>query len=279
MITIVTHAAMPDGPPDDGLLADELAARGAETRFCVWDDPDVDWAKGTLTIVRSTWDYHRHPRAWFDWLDRVAAVTRLINPAEILRWNSRKSYLLDLAARGVEIVPTLLIEAGPLDLAAECRARGWDDIVVKPEMGASAHGARRFARPAIGAVDAHAAALLDRGGVLIQPYQASVETERERSIVLIDGMFSHAFAKPAFMTGLGEADGLERIEIDAAQLAFARHAFAQAPGDAVYARVDILPTPEGLRLMELEMIEPQLAFPLCPPALGSFADAVLSRLS
>jgi len=101
VITIVTHAAMPDGPPDDGLLADELAARGAETRLCVWDDPDVDWAKSPLTIVRSTWDYHRHPRAWFDWLDRVAAVTRLINPAEILRWNSRKPYLLDLAARGV----------------------------------------------------------------------------------------------------------------------------------------------------------------------------------
>lgn len=279
MITIVAHAAMPDGSPDDRLLAQALSARGVETRLCVWNDPDVNWAKSPLTVVRSTWDYHRHPQAWFDWLDRVAGMTRLINPAEVLRWNSRKSYLLDLAARGVEIVPTLRIGAGPLDLAAQCRARGWDDIVVKPEMGASAHGARRFAGPAIHEADAHAAALLGQGGVLVQPYQASVETERERSIVLIDGVFSHAFVKPAFMTGLGDADGLERIEIDAAQLAFARYAFAQAPGDPAYARVDILPTPDGLRLMELEMIEPQLAFPLCPPALDRFADALLSRLS
>jgi glutathione synthase/RimK-type ligase-like ATP-grasp enzyme len=279
VITIVTHAAMPDGPRDDRLLAQALAARGAETRLCVWDDPDVDWAKSALTVVRSTWDYHRHPRAWFDWLDCVAGMTRLINPAGVLRWNSRKSYLLALAERGVEIVPTLRIEAGPLDLAVECRARGWDDIVVKPEMGASAHGARRFAGPAIHEADAHAAALLEQGGLLVQPYQASVETERERSIVLIDGVFSHAFVKPAFMTGLGDADGLERIEIDAAQLAFARYAFAQAPDDPVYARVDILPTPDGLRLMELEMIEPQLAFQLCPPALDSFVEAIMSRLS
>ncbi|MBW8745493.1 MAG: hypothetical protein JF628_14355 [Sphingomonas sp.] len=244
MITIVAHAAMPDGSPDDRLLAQALSARGVETRLCVWNDPDVDWAKSPLTVVRSTWDYHRHPKAWFDWLDRVAGMTRLINPAGVLRWNSRKSYLLALA-----------------------------------EMGASAHGARRFAVPAIHEADAHAAALLEQGGLLVQPYQASVETERERSIVLIDGVFSHAFVKPAFMTGLGDADELERIEIDAAQLAFARYAFAQAPGDPVYARVDILPTPDGLRLMELEMIEPQLAFQLCPPALDSFVEAIMSRLS
>jgi len=279
MITIVTHAAMPAGPPDDGLLVQALAARAIEARLRVWDDPDVDWAQTALTVVRSTWDYHRSPRAWFDWLDRVSAVTRLVNPVEILRWNSEKSYLLDLAARGVAIVPTLLLEPGSTDLVAECRRRAWDDIVVKPAMGASAYGARRFAGRALAEADAHAAALLAHGRALVQPYQASVEHERERSLVLIAGEFSHAFAKPAFMSGLGETDGLERIAVDESQIAFARHAFAQARGDPLYARVDILPTPDGLRLMELEMIEPQLAFPLHPPALERFADALVERLS
>jgi len=278
-ITIVTHAAMPEGPLDDGLLVGALAARGVAVRTCVWDDPQVDWARSPVTVVRSTWDYHRSPNAWFDWLDRVSNATRLVNPVEVLRWNSEKSYLLDLAACGVEIVPTLLVEPGPTNLVAECRRQGWDDIVVKPAMGASAYGARRFAGSAIVEADAHLAALLAQGRALVQPYQASVEHARERSLVLIAGAFSHAFAKPAFMSGLGEADELERIAVDEAQIAFACHAFAQAPGDALYARVDILPTPDGLRLMELEMIEPQLAFPLHPPALDRFADALLGRLS
>lgn len=277
MITIVTHEAMPGGPPDDGLLVQALCARGVEARLCVWNDARVDWALSPLTVVRSTWDYYRHPQGWFAWLDRVASVTRLVNPVEVLRWNSEKSYLLDLATRGVEIVPTLLLEPENTDLAAACGAHGWDDIVVKPAMGASAHDARRFTGPAIGQADAHAALLRAHGRVLVQPYQASVERERERSVVLIAGEVSHAYAKPAFMRGLGETDGLERIDPDAAHIAFARNAFAQAPGDPLYARVDILPTPDGLRLMELEMIEPQLAFPLHPPALERFAD-MLERL-
>ena len=279
MITIVTHAAMPDGPPDDRLLAQAFAARGAGVRMCVWNDPDVDWARGPLTIVRSTWDYHHHPDAWFGWLDRVSAATRLVNPVEVLRWNSENSYLLDLAARGVEIVPTILLEPGSTDLATQWQERGWDDVVVKPAMGASAHGARRFAGLTIGEAELHAAALLEQGCVLVQPYQSSVERERERSIVLIDGAVSHAFAKPAFMAGLGDTGELERIAVDDTQRAFALNALAQAPGDPLYARVDILPTPAGLRLMELEMIEPQLAFPLHPTALDRFVDAVLGRLS
>lgn len=279
MITIVTHAAMADGPPDDGLLVQALARRGVAVRTAVWDDPAVDWSRTPLTVVRSTWDYYRHPKAWFDWLDRAAAVTRLVNPFETLRWNSDKSYLLDLAARGVAIVPTLLVEPGPTDLAALCREQGWDDMVVKPAMGASAHGARRFTGAAIAEADAHAALLLAQGRALVQPYQASVERERERSVVLIEGAFSHAYAKPAFMSGLGETDGLELLEVDEAHIAFARHAFAQAPGNPLYARVDVLPTPDGLRLMELEMIEPQLAFPLHPLALERFADMLVQRLN
>jgi glutathione synthase/RimK-type ligase-like ATP-grasp enzyme len=277
MITIVTHAAMPEGPPDDGLLAQALAMRGIETRLCVWDDADVDWGRSALTIVRSTWDYYTRPAAWFDWLDHVSAVTRLVNPVEVLRWNSDKTYLLDLAARGVAIVPTLLIEPGPFDLAALCRSRDWRDIVIKPAMSASAHGTRRFPQAAIDAAHAHAMSLLEHGRVLVQPYQPSVEEARERSVVLIEGAFSHAYTKPPFMHGLGGTDGLEPIDIDDAQIAFARHAFAQAPGNPLYARVDILPTPDGLRLMELEMIEPQLGFPLHPPALEKFAGS-LERL-
>jgi len=279
MITIVTHAAMPAGPPDDGLLVQALATRGVDARLCVWYDPEVDWARSPLTVVRSTWDYHRRPQAWFDWLDRVSAVTRLVNPVEVLRWNSDKSYLLDLAARGVAIVPTMLVGSGPSDLIAACRQRAWDDIVVKPAMGASAYGARRFSGRAIGEAYAHIAGLLAEGRALVQPYQASVEQERERSLVLISGVFSHAFAKPAFMSGLGETDELERIAVDETQIVFAQRTFAQAPGNPLYARVDILPTPEGLRLMELEMIEPQLAFPLHPPSLERFADILVSRLS
>ena len=99
-VTIVTHAAMPDGSTDDRLLAEALAAAGARVRFAVWTDGGVDWSRSRLTIVRSTWDYHLDPARWFAWLDAAGAATTLVNAAPILRWNSDKGYLLGLARAG-----------------------------------------------------------------------------------------------------------------------------------------------------------------------------------
>ena len=149
-VTIATHAEMPEGSTDDRLFAEALAAAGARVRLAVWNDPGVDWAASRLTVIRSTWDYHLHAAGWFRWIDRVSAVTRLVNAAPILRWNSVKGYLLELETAGVPIVPTEHAPRGrAVDLAACCRERGWTDVVVKPAIGASAKGAARFAATAV----------------------------------------------------------------------------------------------------------------------------------
>ena len=105
-VTIATHAGMPEGSTDDRLLAQAIAAAGARGRLAVWNDAGVDWAASRLTVIRSTWDYHLDPAGWFAWLDAASAVTRLVNAAPILRWNSDKRYLLELERAGVPIVPT-----------------------------------------------------------------------------------------------------------------------------------------------------------------------------
>lgn len=276
-ITLVTHAALPLGSRDDHLLAAALYRQGAQVRFAVWDDPAVDWAATPITVVRSTWDYHLKPTAWRMWLDYVSLRTQLLNPVPALHWNSEKSYLLDLAARDIPIVPTLLLDHNSASPLAGCRERGWTDIVVKPAIGASAHGARRFAGAAgVEQACAYAAQLLEHGRVLLQPYEPAVERQRERSLVLVEGAFSHAFTKPAFMTGAGQASGLQRHVADDAEIDFARQVLAGAEGNPLFARVDLLPCNDGLRLMELELIEPQLAFHLEPAATGLFAWALLS---
>jgi glutathione synthase/RimK-type ligase-like ATP-grasp enzyme len=277
-VTIATHAAMPDGSTDDRLLADAIGAAGARARLAVWNDPGIDWAASPRVVVRSTWDYHLEPAGWFRWLDALAPVTRLVNDVDTLRWNSDKRYLVELSAAGVAIVPTEHVAAGTgADLIARCAARAWDDVVVKPTIGASAKGARRFTGPAIGASgQAHLDALLARGGALIQPFQPAVQAERERSLVYLGGAFSHAFSKPAFLTGTG--DGLdERIHAATAEeRALAGAVLRSVPRPVTYARVDMVPTPDGPRLMELELIEPDLGLRLHAPAAAALAGAILT---
>jgi glutathione synthase/RimK-type ligase-like ATP-grasp enzyme len=276
-VAIAVHAGLPDGAPDDVLLAEALRRRGVEARLAVWDDPAVDWGATPVTVIRSTWDYHLKPDRWRGWLAAVARRTRLLNPAAVVAWNGDKRYLLDLQAAGVAIVPTAVIDTGH-DLIGLCRSRGWDDVVVKPAVGASAHGARRFGPAAFPEAAAHAEALGRTGAVLVQPYQPAVERDLERSLVVIDGAYSHAFTKPAFLSGAGSDDGLAVHRATATEIETALHAAALA-GPVVYARVDLLPSPGGPLLMELELIEPQLGLALAPGSVDRLARAVLGERS
>ncbi len=280
-VTIATHAEMPGGSTDDRLLADALAAAGARVRLSVWNDPDVDWSHSRRIVIRSTWDYHLDPVAWFRWLAAASSVSRVINDSGVVRWNSDKRYLLDLERAGVAIVPTeFVMRDRPVDLAALCAARGWRDIVVKPAIGASAKGAERFTHASIaaggGAAQAHLDALLLHGHALVQPFQDAVNDARERSLVYIGGAFSHAFTKPPFLRGVGDGLGEQRHEPGAAERLLGDHALEAARGVATYARVDVVPTPDGPRLMELELIEPDLGLRLSPGSVEALAQAILA---
>lgn len=275
-ITLATHAAVPDGVEDDLLLARALRNLGAEVRMAVWNDPTVDWSATQLTVIRSTWDYHLYPTVWFAWLDAVALRTRLVNPAPLVRWNSDKTYLFDLLKSGVAVIPSvLLIE--DLDLRALCAEQGWDDVVIKPTVGANSDGASRFRGDAIGAEGvAHAAALLAAGKALLQPYQSAVEHQRERSLVYVDGEFGYAFTKPAFNGAPGDTER-PRHDASAAERALAEQLLAVLPERPTFARIDLLPSPNGPLVMEAELVEPQLALYHDASTVERFAHAVIAQ--
>lgn len=282
-VTLVTYAGAPHGAPDDQVLADAIVRLGGRVRFAVWNDPRVDWAAAPCTVVRSTWDYFRNIDAWHVWLSATQAASRLVNPHPVLLWNTDKSYLSDLERRGVAIVPTMRVGNRSCDLAHECAVRGWTDIVVKPAVGASAFGARRFAKDAIeGAARAHLRELLSTGNALVQPFQTAVERERERSLVFVAGSYRHAFSKSAFSAGAAAANaesGERDYEPTAEERDFAHRALAAAGAPVAYARVDLVPAPAGPLLMELELIEPYLALRHRPATALVLADALLNGRS
>jgi glutathione synthase/RimK-type ligase-like ATP-grasp enzyme len=274
--TIVTHRTLSDGAPDDQLLARTLAHYGIETHFAVWDEASIDWAAAPVTIVRSTWDFYRAPAQWFAWIHRVSNITTLINAPDVLLWSSDKRYLRDLDSCGVACIPTIVVEPAAVDsLAAIAGRRGWDDIVVKPTIAASAFGAKRFSEAEFSdAGQAHLVALLERGAALVQPYLSAVEIERERSLVFISGEFTHAYTKPAFSR---VSDGTMRITKytpNTHELRAAAFAIAVTPGSPVYARVDLVVSDTGPLLMELELVEPDLGLRLSDYAVRKLATAI-----
>jgi glutathione synthase/RimK-type ligase-like ATP-grasp enzyme len=285
-IVFATCADLPAGDDDSQRLTEALAARGVPARWQVWDDPGAVWTE-SLVVIRSTWDYTRDRDAFVAW---AAGVPRLENPAEVVAWNSDKSYLRDLAAAGLPVVPTTYIapgETAPLPVLGE--------FVVKPAVGAGSRGAARFAGDAVDAARAHVGTLHDAGRVvLIQPYVSDVDSAGETAMVYLDGEFSHAVRKGALLPpevahpldrevrpGTFLLERVERRDPSVAELALGVDVMqvlrARLGADLLYARVDLLPTPAGPVVVELELIEPSLFLEDGPGAADRLARAIVAR--
>ena len=268
----------------DVALHEALAARGIAFERPLWSDPTVDWAAYDLAVVRTVWDYTADRDGFVDWAARAGGLTRLENPADVLRWNSHKGYLLELEERGAPVVPTAWLGRGDtVDLAALCVARGWDEVVCKPAVAAGSDGLIRVGggpaghRRAQGALDA----LLAAGDVMIQPFRARI-AEGELSLVAVEGRVTHAVRKhPAsgdfrVQGRFGGRYAPERPSAEAVSLAEWILEALGAP--LLFARVDLITADDGtLELGEVEATEPDLYLEHSEDGTRALVDAILAR--
>lgn len=290
-VALVTCSDLADLDPDDRLVLTPLTARGFAVQSVVWDDPDVDWSSYDLVVLRSPWDYALRRDEFVSW---AATVPRLVNPADVVRWNTDKRYLAELSAAGVPTVPTSWIEPGESwQLPAET-----GEYVLKPATSAGSQDTGRYdlADPEHrDLAAAHVRRLSEAGRVtMVQPYLRAVDTEGETALLFLagpDGLaFSHAIRKGPMLSGpdLG-TDGLYKAEEITArtarpeQLAVAEQTLATVPGGTrqlLYARVDLIPGPDGEPvLVELELTEPSLFIGYADGAPDRLATAITTHLA
>jgi glutathione synthase/RimK-type ligase-like ATP-grasp enzyme len=270
--------------PDDLLLASALEEIGVGAVPAVWSRADVGWTSFDALVMRSPWDYFERPTEFRTWLHaRTASGVLMCNSREILEWNFDKSYLQDLARKGVEVVPTICIaREEKADIAAMARARGWNEIVVKPTVGGGGYRVFRFRLDEFPRyADEIARTLVDRG-VLVQPFLPEIITGGELSLLFFDGVYSHAVCK---RPGAGDyrvqfqyGGSDEKVAVSEALVAQAHACIAHAPALPVYARVDGVVKDGKFLLMELEVFEPLMFLSYDPQAPARFARAIGGRL-
>jgi hypothetical protein len=273
-VALVTWSGLPELSPGDRLLHDALVARGATVQAAVWDDPAVAWTSFDRIVIRSTWDYHKRVDAFAAWLDaRAADGSPLWNPPALVRRNLHKRYLLDLAARGVPIVPTELVPRGtPRSLDAIRTARGWSRVVVKPAVAATAF------RTALDPDPAAFTELLADNDVLVQPFLEEVVRDGEWSLIFLSGRFSHAVLKRPRAGDFrvqNDFGGTAVATVPAPRLvAEAARVVDAIDSPWLYARVDGVIVNGTFLLMELELTEPALFLELSDEAVARFADLI-----
>jgi glutathione synthase/RimK-type ligase-like ATP-grasp enzyme len=278
-VALASCTRLPEDDPDEAPLVAALRSRGLRTEVLAWDDASAPFDRARVTVIRSTWNYHRAPEPFAAWLDRVAHSSRLFNAPDVVRWNMHKRYLLELSTRGVAVLPTELVLQGSSRSVAAIRAeRGWHDLVIKPAVSAGSRATRRFAASELAAAHAHLRGLLEHEDALVQPYVPEIATRGERSLVWIDGELTHAVRKAARFDG--QAEGISiALDVTGEERALAHRAVAAVAKPLFYARVDLVSVSTGPMLMELELIEPSLYFDASRAALERFADGVVRRLT
>jgi glutathione synthase/RimK-type ligase-like ATP-grasp enzyme len=243
-----------------------------------WHDP-VAWELPAPTVIRSTWDYIHRLRSFAEWVVKVSSVAPLWNPAKIIFDNLHKRYLLDLASRGVPVTPTTVLDRGSeVNLATLCGARGWNDIVIKPAVGAGSFETHHVRGSSAEAADI-LRRLLEERDVLVQPFLRAVEGHGERALVWIDGEFTHAVRKSPRFAGNDEQVS-EAVPISALERRVGEAALAPIARELLYARVDVAPGDDGNPVvMELELVEPSLFLKQHPPALQRLVQGIVRRLT
>jgi hypothetical protein len=257
-------------------LRPAFAAEGMAVEDVAWDDAGADWTGYDAAIIGTTWDYWNRTEEFLTRLEAIGSQTPLFNPAGLVAWNARKTYLKDLEAKGARLIPTLWIEEMTQDAAqAAFDTLASDTLVFKRQVGAGADGQHKLGRGEAIPAMPHP--------MMVQPFVASIVEEGEISFVMIGGDLSHALlktAKPGDYRIQSLYGGSETpITPGKGDLDAAHSVLAALDEPPLYARVDMLRAPDGgLLLMELELIEPYL-YPKQGPDLGPrLASALKARL-
>ena len=174
-VALATCAAFPQLADDEPLLLDQLRARGVGAEPVVWDDHGADWGAYELVVVRTTWDYSWRREAFLGWIE---SLPRVLNAAEVIRWNTDKRYLAEVP----HAVPTEFVSPGdPWEPPA-------GDFVVKPTVASGSRDAARYRTAESASARPHVERLLDEGrSVMVQPYLDAVEGHGETALIFLAG--------------------------------------------------------------------------------------------
>ena len=224
------------------------------------------------------WGYHLKAQAWADRLRAWDDLgVKLTHPARLLAWNTTKSYLAQLADLGAPVVPSLMTE----DLTWQDldRARTMFDselLVIKPQISAGSHQTMVHF-PDDEPDD------LRQGPVIVQPFLPAVGEEGEWSLFYFGGQFSHAVIKVArtgdFRVQPQFGGRVRQVMPSPEAFDAAQSVLRAVDQDLVYARIDLIRCLDGdLRLMELELIEPNLFLEHAPDHGAAFADAIMASI-
>ena len=247
---------------EDAELVAFLAAKGLDVTYVIWNDSQVDWKAFDVAVLKSPWDYFNllpEFKAWLDELERLGV--KVLNPADVVRWNSHKGYLADVAAKGLPVIATEILPQGSTFDGRFFDRLASDNLVVKPCVSAGAENTVTVSRETVTETSAAINEGLQSVDYLVQPFVPQIKTG-EWSFLFFNGQYSHCVLKTPkagdFRVQHYYGGAISYPEPDPKHIEQAAAYLRQLSQPLLYARVDGVIIDGAFALMELELIEPYL---------------------
>lgn len=265
---------------DAELAIPPMQALGWAVDSVPWRGVEVDWKHYDAVYIGTPWDYPEDVSRFMRLLEHVASSGPvLVNDLELVRWGIAKTYLRDLEARGVEIVPSRWYEGlSPGRLARCFDALGSDSIVIKPVVSTNATDTFLLERDEVSGLEPLLLSRFANRALVAQPFIRNIRVEGEFSLFYLGGAYSHGIRKVPraqdFRVQEEHGARIVAVEPEAALVACADKILELVDPLPVYARCDLVRGPDGrFLLMELELIEPSMYLRMSAGAPQRFAES------
>jgi len=235
-----------------------------------WQDQNVNWQSYAGIFLKSCWDYVKNPIQFELFLNHINDLNLpMINHYQTIRWNMRKTYLLDLQRQGLSITELLIIpkHSNILDLenmlSQVFDMHLTDDMLIaKPSVGMGSSNTIRFNIKELKSHYHLFNKILSYADLIIQPYSKELATSGEYSYIFYNNEFSHAVLKTPksgdYRCHLIFGAHIAPYEPSLAEIDQAYAFISKLNPQCLYARIDGFKHDNKLILVELELIEPYL---------------------
>lgn len=282
-IGLVTCELFPKLVSDDLFGIPYLQKKNINTHVIVWDEcnlekiPQLD-----AFIFRSCWNYHEKYPHFLDFLKRLENLkVPVFNSVETIRWNLNKKHIIDFEGK-VNVPKTHFFQAKQMFsqqiLKMVLKTLPGTYVVVKPAVSLNGYDTYLLESVNLKKIESTVLGILKDRDVLIQEYVPEIKTTGEVSLVYFNKKFSHAVRKKAahgeFRIHSEYGGTRETMTPSKTTLDYGDAILKQVSQDLLYARVDLVESAQGPKLIELELTDPMLYLQNNVQAAENFATAV-----
>ncbi len=255
---------------EDILLKMELNRNMIDVDIISWQDKTIDYKLYDAVIIRSIWGYQDYIKEFIEWLNMLKDKDiRVLNSIDIIKSNLNKYEQFKILDRNnISHIDTTFIDKDSIDKISKIYDK-YKSIVVKPIISGSGNNTFIIS-DAINKNSIKLDEINDKFNnvlnevnnyIMVQPYVSEI-SNGEISIVVIDGVISHAAIRYInVFNNLNQIKVVKIDDLDDKVISIVNKCIKiEEYKNSLYMRVDLIKIKDSYKVMELELVEPQLFF-------------------